>query len=51
MRRFLMDKYQEELKRQEQEQRQLEETMKHHPDTQEHDDQLKAEFEWLNKQR
>jgi hypothetical protein len=45
------DRYQEELRRQEQEQRKLEETMQRHPQTQEHDDQLKIQLEWLNKQK
>jgi hypothetical protein len=47
----MKDLYQEELRRQAQEQRKLEETMQRHPDTQEHDEQLKIQLEWLNKQK
>ncbi len=45
------DRYQEELRRQEHEQRKLEETMRRHPDTQESDEQLKTQIEWLTKQK
>jgi hypothetical protein len=47
---FMRDRYQETLQKQQKEQERLEETMRRHPDTQEHDNTLQAEFKWLNKQ-
>lgn len=46
----MSDSYQEELKRQQTEQRKLEETMQRHPKTKQRDEQLKTQLEWLNKQ-
>ncbi|MCW4029185.1 MAG: hypothetical protein NWE92_06010 [Candidatus Bathyarchaeota archaeon] len=46
----MRDRYQETLQHAKEEQQKLEATMRSHPNTQEHDDQLQIQLQWLNKQ-
>jgi hypothetical protein len=46
----MSDRYHEELRRQQEQQKQLEETMQHQENQKQRDEQLKIQLEWLNRQ-
>lgn len=47
----MSDRYHQELIRQQEEQRKLEETMQHQEGQKQRDEHLKTQLEWLNRQK